>query len=66
MENEDTVKNGDDGMNATTTIRKIDKSNITVLTTKKKSILKGLMGIVSSPIDFNKIRDEEKYGKNRL
>ncbi|MFA9397940.1 MAG: hypothetical protein ACERKV_06730 [Clostridiaceae bacterium] len=44
--------------------KKIDKSNITGLTTDKKKILKNLMGSATSPIDLNKIRDELKYGKS--
>lgn len=47
-------------------IRKIDKTNSSGLTMEKKQILKSLQGIASSPIDFNKIRNEEKYGKDRL
>ncbi len=43
--------------------KKIDKSNMTGLTPDKKKILKTLMGSASSPIDFNKIRNELKYGK---
>ena len=44
--------------------RKIDKSNITGLTTEKKEALKSLMGSVKSPLDLNKMRDELKYGKD--
>ncbi len=43
--------------------KKIDKSKIIGLNSEKKKILKSLMGAASSPIDFNKIRDELKYGK---
>jgi hypothetical protein len=32
------------------------------LTTDKKSILKNLAGSASSKIDFNKVKDEYKYG----
>lgn len=53
----------DDSMNAAV-IRKIDKTNISGLTMDKKKILKSLQGIASSPIDFNKIRNEQKYGKD--
>lgn len=53
----------DDSMNAVV-IRKIDKTNISGLTIDKKKILKSLQGIASSPIDFNKIRNEQKYGKD--
>lgn len=55
----------DDTMNAVA-IGKIDKTNLSGLTLDKKKILKGLQGIASSPIDFNKVRDKEKYGKNRF
>lgn len=58
-------KKEDDNMTAIA-IRKIDKTNLSGLTTEKKQILKSLQGIASSPIDFNKIRNEEKYGKDRL
>lgn len=47
-------------------IRKIDKTNISGLTSDKKKLLKSLQGIATSPIDFNKIRDKEKYGEDRL
>ncbi len=50
--NEDSKKE-DDVMDAAT-IRKIDK----------KKLLKSLQGIATSPIDFNKIRNEQKYGKD--
>jgi hypothetical protein len=30
----------------------------------KKQLLKKSMGSVKSPIDFNKVRDEWKYGNN--
>ena len=53
----------DDSMSAVV-IRKIDKTNISGLTMDKKKILKSLQGIASSPIDFNKIRNEQKYGKD--
>lgn len=53
----------DDSMNAVV-IRKIDKTNISGLTIDKKKILKSLQGMASSPIDFNKIRNEQKYGKD--
>lgn len=55
----------DDGMNAVA-ISKIDKTNVSGLTIDKKKLLKSLQGIATSPIDFNKIRDEEKYGKDRF
>lgn len=55
----------DDVMNATT-VRKIDKTNISGLTLEKKKILKSMQGIATSPIDFNKIRNEQKYGKDRF
>lgn len=58
-------KKEDDNMTAIA-IRKIDKTNLSGLTMEKKKILKSLQGIASSPIDFNKIRNEEKYGKDRL
>lgn len=35
----------------------------TGLTLDKKKILKYLQGIASSPIDFNKIIEEQKYGE---
>lgn len=44
----------------------IDKTGISGLTVDKKKILKSLKGIASSPIDFNKIREEQKYGKTRF
>jgi hypothetical protein len=47
-------------------IRKLDKSNMSGLTLDKKKLLKSLQGVASSPIDFNKIRNEQKYGKDRL
>lgn len=45
-------------------IRKIDKTNIPGLTLEKKQILKELQGIATSSIDFNKIREKEKYGED--
>lgn len=45
-------------------LKKIDKTNITGLSTDKKEILKSLMGSVKSPLDLNKMRDEIKYGKD--
>ena len=41
---------------------KINKSNLIGLTPEKKAILKSLCGAASIPVDFNEIRDEEKYG----
>jgi len=55
----------DDVMNAVA-IRKIDKTNVSGLTLDKKKLLKSLQGIATSPIDFNKLRDEQKYGKHRF
>ncbi len=55
----------DDSMNAVA-IRKINKTNISGLTLEKKKLLKSLQGIATSPIDFNKIRDEQKYGEDRF
>lgn len=55
----------DDSMNAVA-IRKINKTNISGLTSEKKKLLKSLQGIATSPIDFNKIRDEQKYGEDRF
>lgn len=55
----------DNIMNAVA-IRKIDKTNVSGLTLDKKKILKSLQGIATSPLDFNKIRDEQKYGKDRF
>lgn len=55
----------DDVMNAVA-IRKIDKTNVSGLTLDKKKLLKSLQGIATSPIDFNKLRDEQKYGKDRF
>ncbi|MCM1258105.1 MAG: hypothetical protein NC307_09670 [Roseburia sp.] len=46
--------------------KQIDKTNLIGLTMDKKKILKNLQGIATSPIDFNKIRDEQKYGKSRF
>jgi hypothetical protein len=43
--------------------KKIDKTKMTGLNSEKKKTLKSLMGAASSPIDFNKMRDELKYGK---
>ncbi len=60
--NEDNKKE-DDVMNAAT-VRKIDKTNMSGLTLGKKKLLKSLQGIATSPIDFNKIRNEQKYGKD--
>lgn len=42
---------------------KIDKNKYEGLTPKKKEILKSLMGSASSKIDFNKVRDNYKYGE---
>lgn len=56
--NDESTKEGD------VMSRKIDKSNITGLTTEKKEVLKSLMGSVKSPLDLNKMRDELKYGKD--
>ena len=58
------AKGGD--VMTTMAIRKINKTNMSGLTLEKKRLLKGLQGVASSPIDFNKIRDMEKYGENRL
>nr|WP_308743160.1 hypothetical protein [uncultured Anaerocolumna sp.] len=44
-------------------VKRINKTMMTGLNSEKKKILKSLMGTASSPIDFNKIRDELKYGK---
>lgn len=63
--NNDKNSKEDNIMNAAA-IRKIDKTNVSGLTLDKKKILKGLQGIATSPLDFNKIRDEQKYGKDRL
>jgi len=44
---------------------KINKCDIVGLTRDKKNILKGLIGSASSKkIDFNKVREEWKYGQN--
>lgn len=53
----------DDVMN-TMAVKKIDKSNMSGLTLEKKQILKSLQGIATSSIDFNKIREKEKYGED--
>lgn len=58
-------KKEDDSMNVAM-VKQIDKTDIIGLTMDKKKILKSLQGIASSPIDFNKIRDEQKYGKDRF
>ena len=58
-------KKEDDVMN-TMAVRQIDKTNLSGLTVEKKKILKSLQGIATSPIDFNKIRDEKKYGEDRF
>lgn len=44
------------------------KKNIigTGLNAQTKSVLKKLMGSASAPISLNKVRDELKYGSNRL
>lgn len=55
----------EDSMNAVA-IRKINKTNISGLTSEKKKLLKSLQGIATSSIDFNKIRDEQKYGEDRF
>jgi hypothetical protein len=47
-------------------MKKIDKTNITGITPNKKKILKSLQGAASSPIDFNEIRDEQKYNEEYL
>ena len=59
------IKKEDDVMNATM-VKKIDKTNLSGLTLDKKKLLQSLQGIATSPIDFNKIRNEEKYGEDRL
>ncbi len=64
INNNNNVKE-DDSMNAVA-IRKINKTNISGLTLEKKKLLKSLQGIATSPIDFNKIRDEQKYGEDRF
>ena len=44
---------------------KINKNNIIGLTREKKNIFKSLVGSASSKnIDFNKVREECKYGQN--
>ena len=55
----------DEAMN-TMAVKRIDKTNISGLTSDKKKLLKSLQGTASSPIDFNRIRDEQKYGKDRF
>lgn len=45
-------------------IKKIDKTNITGLTSDKKQLLKKHMGSVSSKIDMNKVREWWKHEKN--
>lgn len=55
----------DDSMNAAM-VKRIGKTDMTGLTMDKKKIIKSLRGIASSPVDFNKIRDEQKYGKDRF
>ena len=55
----------DDVMNAVA-IKRIDKSNLSGLTADKKKILKSLQGVATSPIDFNRIREDQKYGKDRF
>lgn len=55
----------DDSMSAAM-VKRIDKTDMIGLTMDKKKILKSLQGIASSPIDFNKIRNEQKYGKDRF
>ena len=54
----------DNEVNMTIKKRKINKSNLTGLTSDKKAILKKLCGSASIHIDFNKIREEQKYGEN--
>lgn len=56
------IKEGD-SMNAAM-VKQIDKTDLIGLTMEKKKILQNLQGIASSPIDFNKIRNERKYGKD--
>lgn len=55
----------DEAMNAVA-VKKIDKTNLSGLTVDKKRILKNLQGYASSPIDFNRIREEQKYEKDRF
>lgn len=43
---------------------KIDKTNKKGLTQEQKEILKSMNGRIKSPLDYNKARDEWKYGKN--
>jgi hypothetical protein len=43
--------------NVNATIKKIDKTNITGLTSDKKQLLKKHMGSVASKIDMNKVRE---------
>lgn len=58
-------KKEDDVMN-TIAVRQIDKTNLSGLTVEKKKLLKILQGIATSPMDFNKIRDEKKYEEDRF
>lgn len=50
-----------------TNMTKINKKDIIGLTKEKKNIFRNLVGSASSQnIDFNKIREECKYGQNWL
>ena len=60
----DLVTMEDNEVNRSIKKRKINKSNLTGLTSDKKAILRKLRGSASIPIDFNKIREEQKYGEN--
>lgn len=42
----------------------ITKLGNKTLTSEKKKLMKSLIGSASSKIDFNKVRDEYKYGKD--
>lgn len=58
------IKKEEKIMDTTFSVKRIDKTNSSGLTLSKKKLLKSLQGIATSPIDFNKIRDKEKYGEN--
>lgn len=66
MSEERQQKAKEDDVMATMTIKKIDKTNMSGLTIEKKRLFKSLQGIATSPIDFNQIRDREKYGEDRF
>lgn len=66
-EKNDNIKNKiieEDTMDATA-IKKIDKTLLNDFTLEKKKLLKSLQGIAPSPIDYNKIGEEQENEKDK-